>query len=92
MTARLALPAKGDGTMSNDLVCAWCDVYCRVERGHQDEAGREITHDTACAYCGRTELRFARGGRTKRSSRQPLKISGSLDGVPFEATEEDIPF
>jgi hypothetical protein len=61
------------------FVCAWCDVYCRVERVHHDEAGREIMRDSVCAYCGRTELRFDRLGR-----QTPIpKPSVRPDGLPF---------
>jgi hypothetical protein len=60
-------------------VCAWCDVYCRVERAQHDEAGREIMRDSVCAYCGRTELRFARLGRQTPI----LKPSVRPDGLPF---------
>ena len=60
------------------FVCAWCDVYCRVERVQHDEAGREIIRDSVCAYCGRTELRFALGRQT------PIpKLSVRPDGLPF---------
>jgi hypothetical protein len=60
------------------FVCAWCDVYCRVERVQHDEAGREIFRDSVCAYCGRTELRFALGRQT------PIpKLSVRPDGLPF---------
>jgi hypothetical protein len=60
------------------FVCAWCDVYCRVERVQHDEAGREIIRDSVCAYCGRTELRFALGRQT------PIpKLSVRPDGLPL---------
>jgi len=45
------------------LVCAWCDVYCREEQHTYDDAGRLISTDTVCAYCGRSELRFGKLGR-----------------------------
>jgi hypothetical protein len=40
-----------------EFVCAWCDVYCRKERGS------EWSWHTVCAYCGRSELRFGKLGR-----------------------------
>jgi hypothetical protein len=45
------------------LVCAWCDVYSRVECDHRDAEGRVTISGTQCAYCGRTELRFGKLGR-----------------------------
>ena len=39
----------------------WCDVWCRVERNQYDDQGCVIISGTACAYCGRTELRHAYG-------------------------------
>jgi hypothetical protein len=46
---------KGNGQMT--LVCAWCDVYCRVE------CENEFQSWTVCAYCGRSELRLSKLGR-----------------------------
>jgi hypothetical protein len=46
-----------------NMVCAWCDVYARVECNTADENGRIVSSWTACAYCGRTELRFKKLGR-----------------------------
>jgi len=61
------------------LVCAWCDVYCRVERVHTDAAGEVIMHDTVCAYCGRSELRFSKLGR-----QTPIpKDDAAPDRIPF---------
>jgi hypothetical protein len=45
------------------FVCAWCDVYCRVERVQHDEQGCEFMRWACCAYCGRTELRLGKLGR-----------------------------
>jgi hypothetical protein len=62
-----------------DFVCAWCDVYCRIERVHRDEQGREIMRDSCCAYCGRTELRFG-----KLDHQTPIpKSAEPPDGFPF---------
>jgi hypothetical protein len=41
----------------------WCDVWCRVERNQYDDQGCVIISGTACAYCGRTELRHGKLGR-----------------------------
>jgi hypothetical protein len=51
--------------MSDDgPVCAWCDVYCRVERvRHDEETGKETMRYCVCVYCGRTELRLRKLGR-----------------------------
>jgi hypothetical protein len=51
--------------MSDDgPVCAWCDVYNRIECEARDESGQLVSAWTKCAYCGRTELRFGRRGHT----------------------------
>jgi hypothetical protein len=47
----------------SDPVCAWCDVYARLECEARDDQGRLIQSWTKCAYCGRTELRFGKLGR-----------------------------
>jgi hypothetical protein len=64
-------------------VCAWCDVYNRVERVTRDAEGNEIMRDTCCAYCGRTELRF--GGKSGRQTPipPPPPPCNDDDGVPF---------
>ena len=63
----------------SELVCAWCDVNCRVERVQHDDQGREFLRDTCCAYCGRTELRFGKLGR-----QTPIpKYTEPPDGEPF---------
>jgi hypothetical protein len=62
-----------------EFVCAWCDVYCRVERVMRDEQGREFLRDTCCAYCGRTELRIGKLGH-----QTPIpKASVPDDDLPF---------
>jgi hypothetical protein len=63
-----------------EMVCAWCDVYCRIERVTRDEEGREVMHDTCCAYCGRTELRF---GKLGRQTPLPEPPEPPPDGLPF---------
>jgi hypothetical protein len=81
-----AAPRKGSNAMIertdkvNVLVCAWCDVYNRIERVHRDEDGREFMRDTVCAYCGRTELRF---GRLGRQTPIPPPPAAPPDGLPF---------
>jgi hypothetical protein len=47
----------------SDLVCAYCDVYARVPCDTRDDQGRIHVSWTACAYCGRTELRLGKLGR-----------------------------
>ena len=65
----------------NGLVCAWCDVYCRVERVQVDENGKEFMCDICCAYCGRTELRLGKLGRqTPIPERKPIDPN---DPFPF---------
>lgn len=54
---------RGPRTDNGGLVCAWCDVSCRVEQVQRDDHGREFMCWTCCAYCGRTELRFGKLGR-----------------------------
>jgi hypothetical protein len=44
------------------MVCAWCDVYARVECNATDENGIIISSWCVCAYCGRSELRFNKLG------------------------------
>ena len=62
-----------------ELVCAWCDVYCRVERVLRDDDGRVIQTSTVCAYCGRSELRFGKRGRQTPIPAPPAPP----DGLPF---------
>jgi hypothetical protein len=58
-------------------VCAWCDVYNRVERNTHDEHGRVICSWTVCAYCGRTELNMSKQGRqTPIPKRRPTPPPG----------------
>jgi hypothetical protein len=65
--------------MPSEIVCAWCDVNCRVEQVQRDEEGREFMRSTVCAYCGRGELRFGKRGR-----RTPIPPpSEAPDGCPF---------
>ena len=60
-------------------VCAWCDVYNRIEcRAYNEEAYID-TSWTKCAYCGRTELRFKRLGHTT-----PIPKDEEISGeIPF---------
>jgi hypothetical protein len=62
-----------------EFVCAWCDVWCRVERIQRDAQGREIVRGTACAYCGRTELRLGKLGRQTPIPPPPI----APEGFPF---------
>jgi hypothetical protein len=58
----------------------WCDVWCRVERNQYDDQGRVVVcGSTACAYCGRTELRFGKLGR--QTPIPPPKVPP--EGFPF---------
>jgi hypothetical protein len=43
-------------------VCAYCDVWCRATYAQYDDEGRPFLTWTACAYCGRTELRLRKLG------------------------------
>jgi hypothetical protein len=77
----LAVLSSTEITMDNDLglVCAWCDVWNRVERVLKDESGHEFLRDSSCAYCGRTELRFGKLGR-----QTPIPTPRvPPDGLPF---------
>jgi hypothetical protein len=64
-----------------ELVCAWCDVYARVEREYRvdyDDGPHTISY-TVCAYCGRTELRRGKLGR-----QTPIpEPSTPPEGFPF---------
>jgi hypothetical protein len=55
-----------------EFVCAYCDVYCRVERIQYDDDGREIMCSSVCAYCGRSGLRRGKLGR-----QTPVPSAGS---------------
>ncbi len=63
-----------------DVVCAWCDVWSRVERNQYDDDGRAVVCGTVCAYCGRSEIRF---GKLGRQTPIPAKPALPDDGVPF---------
>ena len=63
-----------------EFVCAWCDVWCRVQRNQYDDQGRAIVCGTACAYCGRTELRL---GKLGRQTPIPPPRPDRPDGLPF---------
>ena len=64
------------------FVCAWCDVYARVPCAQYDDQGRPFIEWTACAYCGRSELRF---GKLGRQTPIPKKATDDdqPDGCPF---------
>lgn len=64
------------------IVCAWCDVYARVPCAQRDEQGRAFIEWTACAYCGRTELRFGKLGR-QTPIPGPEPQAQKDDGCPF---------
>jgi hypothetical protein len=62
-----------------EFVCTWCDVWCRVERNQYDKQGRTVICGTACAYCGRSEIRFGKLGRQTPIPAPPEPS----DGFPF---------
>jgi len=62
-----------------EFVCAWCDVWCRIENNQYDDQGRAAIYGTACAYCGRSELRFGKLGRQTPIPAPPAPP----DGFPF---------
>jgi len=62
------------------LVCAWCDVYNRVECDTRDEHDRVVCSWTVCAYCGRSELGPKRG----RTTPVPKEVV-----VPFPRRSDD---
>ena len=65
------------------MVCAWCDVYARVEREYRLDLddGPHTISSTVCAYCGRSELRF---GTLGRQTPIPKKTDDDRpDGCPF---------
>jgi hypothetical protein len=65
--------------MTADMVCAWCDVYCRTVRAQYDDQGRPFITWACCAYCGRTELRNGKLGHPT-----PIpKPDPPPDGLPF---------
>jgi hypothetical protein len=68
--------------MSNTMVCAWCDVYCRVECETRDDEGRLVCAWTECAYCGRTELRFGKLGRQTPlpKDKEVWEIASEIEG------------
>jgi hypothetical protein len=47
-----------------EWVCAWCDVYNRIECEARDKDGSLVSSWTKCAYCGRCELGPKRGHQT----------------------------
>src|SRR5438067_10518779 len=51
------------GNVQEGPVCAYCDVWCRATCAQYDDEGRPFLTWTACAYCGRTELRARKLGR-----------------------------
>ena len=59
-----------------ELVCTWCDVYCRIACEQRDENGKIVRQWTQCAYCGRTELRFAKLGRQTPMPEPPTPPKG----------------
>jgi hypothetical protein len=74
--------AQHKETTTMTMVCAWCDVYCRVERVHTDATTGEIVmHDTVCAYCGRGELRV---GKLGRQTPLPEDDAGGADQAHVE--------
>jgi hypothetical protein len=64
-----------------DMVCAWCDVYARVERAQYDDEGRPFIIWSACAYCGRSELRLGKRGRQTPIPEE--EVDDRPDGRPF---------
>jgi predicted DNA-binding transcriptional regulator AlpA len=49
------------GSRAMTMVCAWCDVYDRIECGSQGD-DFDVAW-TKCRLCGRTELRWEKLGR-----------------------------
>src|SRR5262249_1556004 len=66
---------------NSEIVCAWCDVYNRVECVAYDDKGHEIMREARCAYCGRGELGRKWGRQTPIPP--PPPPASSDDGVPF---------
>jgi hypothetical protein len=54
--------------MTDNLVCAWCDVEAR------DDKGELVTSWTKCAYCGRTEA----WPQTRSSNANPSVGNGHI--------------
>jgi hypothetical protein len=52
-------------------VCAWCDVYCRIECETRDDQDRLVCSWTKCAYCGCSELRFGKLGHQTPIPNEP---------------------
>jgi hypothetical protein len=61
-------------------VCAYCDVWCRATCAQYDDEGRPFLTWTACAYCGRSELRPRKLGRQTPIPKDQPK---PLEGFPF---------
>jgi hypothetical protein len=60
-----------------EFVCAWCDVWNRVEHNQYDDQGRAIVCGTACAYCGRTRCASANWvGKRRFRRRGQIGLTG----------------
>lgn len=65
--------------MTIEMVCAWCDVYCREAQVTTDTDGRVVDASTVCSYCGRSELRFGKLGRQTPLPEEPNVVNGPWD-------------
>ena len=81
VTEALLKTLRNRNNGNSEMVCAWCDVYNRVECVTYDDQGHEVMREARCAYCGRGELGRKLGRQTPIPPPPPPCDDG--DGLPF---------